>query len=502
MAVGWSDEEKQENPNRRGMVRATPNGHAFQYADGTSYFMLGDTWWATPTFRFPWYEDDIQREVGPTAGFKDYVRFRKKQGYNCIAMIASFPNWQQDDNPNRWILDNGMVVRSAWLQAGTESAEAMHNENGEIAFVFPGRIPGLENDVPDLERINPAYFQLMDKKIDYLNANGLIPFIEAARRDIGQLWSRYYPWPNSYSRYVQYVWSRYQANICFFSPIHFDWSGHSIPASEWNKAAVAVIDRYGYPPFGTLLGTNANPSSMVNWGHLDQAPWLGFHQIGNQRTHDVYKHLTDIYHASPPIPGINGEPYYDGMEDAEPGSKKAARYCRSAIYGSVLSGGLGGQIYGAGGWDGGIWSGEVEQASRDPIWEAIKWESASQMPYCVKFVTSEGDSYQQLIPATEHLLPNRSGDPKSNDGWAYCAMSPEKDIILCYFERNCPQAKLTGLIPDSTYQLAWFNPCTGQWLAEKPTLIAGEAAVLHLPLFPGGESVSQNDWAIKLKTVE
>ena len=140
----------------------------------------------------------------------------------------------------------------------------------------------------------------------------------------------------------------------------------SIPAEEWNKAAIAVMENYGLPPFGTLLGTNANPSSMINWGHLDKAPWLGFHQIGNQRTHDVYAHLTDIYRAQPPIPGINGEPYYDGMEDAAPGSEKAARYCRSAIYGSVLSGGLGGQIYGAGGWSGGIWSGEVESAPLIP----------------------------------------------------------------------------------------------------------------------------------------
>ena len=54
----------------------------------------------------------------------------------------------------------------------------------------------------------------------------------------------------------------------------------------------------------------------------------------------------------PPLPASNGEPYYDGMEDAEAGSKRAVLYCRSAMYGSVLSGGLGGHIYGAGGWKG------------------------------------------------------------------------------------------------------------------------------------------------------
>ncbi|MFZ5833585.1 MAG: DUF5060 domain-containing protein, partial [Planctomycetota bacterium] len=68
-AVAWSDAEKQQNPCRRGMIQATPNGHAFQYADGTPYFLLGDTWWATPTFRFPWRDDDRQYPIGPEAGF-------------------------------------------------------------------------------------------------------------------------------------------------------------------------------------------------------------------------------------------------------------------------------------------------------------------------------------------------------------------------------------------------------------------------------------------------
>lgn len=501
-AVRWSEAEKAINPNRRGMIRATENGHAFVYADGTPYFMVGDTWWATPTYRFPWYDSDRPRVMGPDAGFKDYVRFRKGQGYNCIAMIASFPNWQNDDRPPRWVRDDDLVIRSAWPQAGTESAEAMHNEDGEVAFRFPGRIPGLETYVPDLERINPAYFQAMDLKIDYLNAQGFIPFIEAARRDIGQLWQRFYPWPASYARYVQYVWARYQANICFYSPIHFDSPALSIPAEAWNRAALAVIDTYGFPPFGTLLGTNASPSSMINWGHLDDAPWLGFHQVGNRRTHDLYVHLTDIYQADPPIPGINGEPYYDGMEDADPGSDKAARYCRSAIYGSVLSGGLGGQIYGAGGWDGGIWSGEVEDASKDPIWEAITWASAEQMQTCRDFILSEGAVYQTLVPATEMLAPNRTGDPKTNDGWAYCAATSDHTLIFVYFEIACPRADLSGVTPNAAYQVQWFDPRTGLWIDETSVATADSGGTLRLPTFPSGEETSSMDWAAKLTRVE
>ena len=77
--------------------------------------------------------------------------------------------------------------------------------------------------------------------------------IEVSRRDIGRAWKKFYPWPESYTRYIQYVWSRCQANICLFSPIHFDTAGDTIPAEDWNIAANKVIEDYSLPPFGTFV---------------------------------------------------------------------------------------------------------------------------------------------------------------------------------------------------------------------------------------------------------
>jgi len=499
-ATDWTDAEKQANPCRRGMIRPTANGHAFQYADGTPFFLVGDTWWATPTFRFPWHDDDRPRPLGPKAGFKDYVRYRLAQEYNCIAMIAAFPNWANDGKPAGMKMPDGTVLRSAWRQAGTQSAKEMTDEAGRRPFAFPGKVPGYEEAIPDLERINPAYFQGLDRKIDYLNAQGIVPFIEVARRDIGQAWKKYYPWPESYSRYVQYVWGRCQANVCLLSPIHSDTPAQSIPLGDWNAAANLVIEKYGPPPFGTLAGTNSNPSSLRNWGHVDTARWLTFHQVGNRRTHDLYPYLTEIFQASPPVPGINGEPYYDGMEDAKGGTEKAALYCRSAMYGSVLSGGLGGHIYGAGGWEGGLWSGEIEPASKYPIWEVIQWPSADQMRHLKRFVLSEGAKYQQLVPQAELLSPGRTGKPKSCLGWAYCARTEGKDLFLLYFEKDCPRAELSGAAPGKAYDAQWFNPRTGQWTqAAGSPLPADAGGQIALPKFPGGKDASANDWALKLR---
>jgi hypothetical protein len=496
-AVDWSETQKQENPCRRGMIKATANGHAFEYADGTPFFLLGDTWWSVPTFRYRWYDDDKRRPIGPKAGLKDYVRFRKRQGFNCIAMIASLGNWANDDKPARLKMADGTILRAAWKQAGTQSAKDMHDEDGNRAFLLPGKVPGYEKYFPDVERINPAYFQNMDKKIDYLNSQGFVPFIEASRRDIGQAWKKYYAWPESYTRYVQYVWSRYQANICLFSPIHLDTTGATIQPEEWNAAANRVIDKYGPPPFGTLAGTNSNPSTLRNFGHTDKARWLTFHQIGNRRTHDLYPYLTEIFNTSPPVPGINGEPYYAGMLDAEGGTDKSALYCRSAMYGSVLSGGLGGHIYGAGGWNGGLWSGEVEDASKTPIWEVIKWRSADQMQHLRKSVLSEGRRYQDLVPSAGLVQPNRSGKDKSCIGWAYCARTAEKDFFLLYFEKDCPKANVSGALPNGKYKALWFNPRAGDW-SSAGVLRSNSAGEMALPNFPNKSTRSNADWGLKL----
>ena len=511
-AVAWTRAERAGNACRRGIVGATANGHAFEYADGTPFFLAGDTWWSVGTFRYPWYADGEPRPIGPQAGFKDYVRFRREQGFNCVAMIAGFPNWANDGKPASLKTPDGTVLRAAWRQAGTNSAKDMHDEDGNRPFLFPGKVPGFEQIFPDLDRINPAYFRNLDRKIDYLNDHGIIPFIEVARRDIGQAWKKYHNWPDSYTRYVQYIWSRYQANICFYSPIHFDSPGATIAAEDWNVAANAVIERYGPPPFGTLVSCNSNPSSLRDFGHTDKATWLTFHQIGNaQRTHNSYELLTEIFQTSPPVPGINGEPYYAGMErpgwrkdmnsigqqGAPGGSLLSALYCRSTMYGSVLAGGFGGHIYGAGGWDGGLWGGNIEPEAKSHIWDVLLWRSGAQMQHLARFILSEGRRYQGLVPCRELVNPNRSGPEKDFVGWAYCARTDDKRLFLIYFEKDCPQATVSGATAAGRYEATWFDPRTGEWISAG-VLEADNHGTIHLPAFPNGSQKARVDWAMRL----
>jgi hypothetical protein len=369
----------------------------------------------------------------------------------------------------------------------------MHNEGGR-SFHFPGKVKGYEDVVPDFDRINPEYFRYMDRKIDYLNQQGFFPFIEVARRDVSQVWKYYGGWPESYARYIQYVFARYQANNCLLSPIHFDYSGDSIPSREYNEPANMVIERYGPPPFGTLLGANSAPSTLVNFGGRDECKWLTFHQLGNWREHDHFWYLTEIYHSRPAMPAINGEPYYPGFPDDDPpaNSEEAELNSRSGLYGGFLSGALGGHIYGVEG----IWGGNVEPEAKYKMWEAIQFRSGEQVQHLKAFIAVAADRCQDLIPDHELITPNRSGPALGYRGWAFCARTEEKDLLLLYFEKGCPQATVRGVIPERTYRLQWFNPITGKWMNDGryPKVTSDPVGRILLPSFK-----TENDWAMCLQ---
>jgi hypothetical protein len=499
-AIPWTADELRANPLRRGFLRATANHHALEQPDGTPFFVLGDTWYSVGTNRFKW-RDDGEHPMGPDAGFQDYVRYRQAQGFNWVNVIAAFPNWMTDGQPWHVVMNDTAktTVRSAWLEFGTGSAKNMDNEGGR-PFVFPGKVPGYENMFPDVERINPAYFDFVDRKIDYLNEHGIVPFIEVSRRDASMLWSKYYPWPDSYARFIQYIWSRYQANNTVLSPIHLDIISETVGPDEYVKAIRMVEQKYGLPPYGTLLSANANPSTLENWG---DDSWVTLHQTGNMREHNNYWYLTEIFHAPHPHPALNGEPYYAGYTDARSlgggrgyqfgakgGTEQDDQYVRSGMYGSFLSGGFAGHVYGAEG----IWGADIEPTAPTKMWEAFQWRSASQMQYLRDFALSIGNRYQELEPNADLVSPNKNANVRSYEGWAYCARTPDHALFLAYFEKGAPRAQVRGARLNTEYRAEWFDPRSGKFSpVGNGTLRSSQIGILQLPDLP-----SDTDWALRL----
>ena len=499
-AVEWTDEEKKQNPLRHGFIRASANKHALIHADSTPYFAIGDTWFGLSAKRYKWYDDEKHRPMGPTAGFKDYVRLRKSQGFNWINVIAAFPNWKTDDKSWLFRMDDSArtTVRSAWMEFGIGSAKNMDNEGGR-PFLFPGKVPGYENYFPDMDRINPEYFKYLDRKIAYLNENGFVPFIETSRRDASLLWSKYYEWPGSYTRFVQYIYSRYQAYNTVLGPVHLDIIDLTISPGEYTAALNEMEKEYGPLPFENLLSANANPSTLENWG---DSSWITLHQIGNKREHNFYWYLTEIFNAKKPAPALNGEPYYAGYSDprglgavnytrgARGGTDKDNAIVRSASYGCFLSGGFAGHVYGAEG----IWGGDIEDAAPVKMWDAFTWKSGDEMQHLKTFAFSIGKKYQELEPQTDLVTPNRTADVLGYEGWAYCARTPDRKNFLIYFERGCPLSEVRGAELNSVYTAQWFNPRTGEWTnVDDGRVVSSKIGIIKLPHLP-----DDLDWGLKL----
>jgi hypothetical protein len=323
--------------------------------------------------------------------------------------------------------------------------------------------------------------------------------MEATRRDASLLWFKYHRWPESYSRFLQYFYSRYQAYNTVLSPVHLDIIAKTVSPEDFVTSIKDVEERFGTLPFENLLSANANPSTLENWG---EGSWVTLHQTGNQREHNNYWYLTEIYNLKDPKPALNGEPYYSGYKDnrgkdgvnytrgADGGTEHDNEIVRSGIYGSFLSGGLAGHVYGAEG----IWGGDIEPAAPIHMWDAFKWGSAAQMQYLKTFAFSIGRRYQELVPLADLVSPNKTHDILSYEGWAYCARTPDKNVFMVYFEKGCPQSEIRGCRLNGVYSAQWFNPRNGGWInVGDGQLVSGKTGIIKLPALP-----TTTDWGFKI----
>ena len=512
-AVPWDEEEKEENPNRHGFIRATDNGHALQYADETPFFLIGDTWLAGTTWRLPFrgVESPEDYMPGPGIGFEDAVVYRKNQGFNSVSMIACFPNWESDYNPSTYADKNGIYPRNAWekfdyyTEKGKLTAKNMRDEYGNRPFEMSVEHKG----VADFDRINPEYFKNLDKKMQYLSDKGFVPLLETVRRDNCPTWKAYFDFNESYARYVQYLISRYGAYNIIFSGIHLDWipKEYSLTALEFNRALTYHFRKYGALPFGQPYTTLINNSTYTQFGHGEDCPWLTMHSVGNKpRDHRVSDSIQILFNLEPPYPAINFEPYYTGWEHEinMPGGERPPAnslrdnyFSRAQMYGSVLSGGLSGHVHGTSSYD--ITTTGEPDGMRHHFWDALNFKSAFYMKHLGSFILSEGIKYQALEPCQENIHPRKTPDSpeKGLDGWAYMMRTPRKDFALLYFENKCVLPYLSGFVEKESYKFRWFNPRNGKW-EDIVEIKSDEKGELEIPSFPDGKNTSSTDWAAKI----
>ncbi len=513
VAQEWSEQEKRQNPNRHGFLRPTQNGHALQYADGAPFFLVGDTWLAASTWRLPLTEQPVRPnyQPGPGITFQEAVAWRKAQGFNSISMIAAFPTWASDHYPNTYADKEGVYYRNAWekfgvtLPDGKVTAKDMHDERGYRPFEIVPNHEGL----PDFDRVIPAYFQSLDKKVAYLNQQGFIAMLETVRRDNCPPWKAYFNFQESYARFLQYMVSRYGAYNLIFSKIHLDIipKNFSLSAEDFNEALKYHLRKYGPMPFEQPVTALIDRSTYTTFGHGDKAPWITLHSTGNNpRDHGIYPELETLFGLTPPYPAIDLEPYFTGWmfplnspagERPQPNSERDNYFSRAQMYGCVLSGGLSGHVHGTAAYD--ITTTGEPSGFRPYFWDALKYTSAGYMQWMRNFVLSGGTRYRDLLLASNDLTPRKAeGSPERGlDGWAFLMRTREKDLGLLYFENKARRARAANWSANTAYRLTWYNPRTGKWL-DAISLRADAQGSLQLPPFPGGQEETDTDWAAKI----
>jgi hypothetical protein len=521
-AVAWTETEKLENPNRRGFVRATPNGHALQHADGTPFFLLGDTWLAASTWRLPWRGTLAAADYvpGPGTSFEEAVAYRKRQGFNSISFISAFPNWDADHHGATFANADGVYLRNAWEKFGhwapnaaistadgaTTTAKDMADEQGRRAFAVLAERDGLA----DFDHLNPGYFRSLDRKMRHLAEQGFVPFLETVRRDNCASWKAYFDFDPSYARYVQYLIARYGAFNLIFSGIHLDWipKEYSLTADEFNAALTHHFKAYGALPFGQPYTTLIDSSTYRRFGHGERAPWLTMHTVGNKpRNNAIYASLEELFRLSPPYPAANLEPYYTGWnhEINRPGGETPAAdsdrdnyFARAMMYGSVLSGGLAGHVHGTGAYD--ITSTGEPAGWRPYIWDALRYRSGAQMQHLGRFILSEGDRYQQLQLAAADLRPRQAEGSSEDglDGWGFMMRTADRNLAMLYFEVGAVRPQVAGLAPRSRYRWSWYDPREGVFASEVECATDSQG-VIQAPPFPAGGQRATTDWAAKLR---
>lgn len=386
----------------KGTIMHSKGSYYLSHADGTPFFYTACTAW-NGTLK------------STEAEWETYLADRAKNHYNVIQFTAT--QWRGMDK----------------------------NSEGQLAFEGSGRI-----------RINPVYFQHLDKKIDAINRHGLVAapvLLWALPVSTGKELNPGYYLPDQEAILLaRYMVARYGGH-------HVIWilggDGNYIAGHEqrWKNIGRAVFGQE-HP------GTVALHSMGKSWigKEYAQEEWLDI--IGYQSGHDARSNTIDWitrgpvsreWTKLPPKVFINMEPCY---EDITPEIR--AGEVRNASYHSLFAAPIAGIAYGANGIWPWIRKGEEILNHRKPAYlrtweESISLPGSRQVGILSRFMKQH--KWWEFKPAPE-LLMEQSGP------YVSLVRSDDHRMIMAYVP-----VKTTLKIRNSTgvnYNGSWFDPVSGE----------------------------------------
>ncbi len=402
-----------DNPlYRHGPVQVAANQRHLEHADGTPFFWLADTWWMGLTQRLTWPQ-----------GFQTLALDRIAKGFSVIQIVA------------------GLYPDMAW-----------YDERGENESGFPWE--------QDFARINPAYFDLVDRRLQYLVEMGLAPCIVGS-------WGYFLPWMGveKLKAHWRNLVARYGAYPVFWC-LAGEWDMPYYLAEDREQAQAeqregwAEIARYVHGIDGFRRPVSAHEGS--NGRTLGDGTLIDFHMLqtghGDRRSlPNTTRRVSGEYAAEPVLPVINSEVCYEGIGEA---SRQEVQ--RMMFWVCLLSGACG-HTYGANG----IWQVNSRERPYGPsphgmAWGNTPWEDASQLLGSRQVGLAkrllERYEWWRFEPHPEWV--ERHWTEEDFFG-GYAAGIPEQVRVIYLPVYGWNEAKVKGLEPDVSYRALLFNPADG-----------------------------------------
>lgn len=388
---------------QKGAIQHEDGKYHLSYNDGTPYFWLACTAWngALKSSDEEW---------------EHYLTQRKENNYNTIQFVAT--DWRGCDK----------------------------NAEGLKAIDGTGYI-----------RVHPDFFKRIDKRIDEINAKGLLaspvllwalPFGEARHLSPG------YVLPLEEAVLLaKYIVARYQGNHVvwtlggdgrYYGPQETKWKEIGRRVFKEIDNAPVTLHPHGRSFVGDLFekedwydlmsyqSSHGNDSVTVNW--INKGP------------------ISYNWKKLKPMPYINMEPNYE-----EIGFRIFAEDVRNASYWSLFATPVAGITYGANGVWPWLQPGERILNHNDKPgvtgWrKSIEFPGSIQMGYLAKFITQF--KWWDLFPANE-LLAEQPGE-NSYSHWISLVKSSDYKTIIAYI----PQKTTIKLFNPRGYEYSarWFDP--------------------------------------------
>ncbi|MCX2739509.1 DUF4038 domain-containing protein [Pontibacter sp. M82] len=363
--------------------------------------------------------------------------------------------------------------------ATTQWRGADANRLGQVAFEGSGKI-----------RINPAFFQHLDKKIDEINRYGLVaapvllwalPFADGRELNPGY----YLPDPDAILL-ARYLVARYGGNQVIWI-LGGDGQYEYHYEQRWKNIGRGVFGELQHPG---VVSLHPYGSSWIGDEYANEE-WLDIvgYQSGHNNDEKTVTWITEGpvvkgWQQLPPKAIINMEPCYEEIF-----FKIADRDVRNASYWSLFATPVAGIAYGANG----IWSwlrpGETilnheDATGTHPWYESINFQGSMQVGYLSAFFQQL--EWWRLRPANE-LLAMQPGIEEPHQ-FVSLLKAPDYSTILAYI----PEKSTARIFNRAgyTYEGKWFNPVSNRYT--KASLLVKQGIIEAKP--PTG-----NDMILVLK---